>query len=158
MHTGNNIALIQQLFQRYPDIHFMIDSGTVNTAYQSQNTQHYTAIIGTESITTRAIKRIKTPFILSLDFDQHGQYMGDSELYENPHYWPDTLIIMTLNTVGTNEGIALKLLQHYRQQYPTKTFIAAGGVRHQQDLETLEKIGIEQVLVASALHHNQSLI
>lgn len=66
--------------------------------------------------------------------------------------WTENVIVMTLNRVGSANGVAIDLLSEFKRNFPKTNFIAAGGVRHVEDLAQLEKIGIKQVLVASALH------
>ncbi len=67
-------------------------------------------------------------------------------------FWPDNIIIMTLERVGSNFGPDLYKLEEFCRQYPNKNFIAAGGIRNILDLMALSEIGIHQALVASALH------
>ncbi|MGZ8223642.1 MAG: HisA/HisF-related TIM barrel protein, partial [Methylobacter sp.] len=59
---------------------------------------------------------------------------------------------MTLDRVGGNGGPDLKKLNDFCSRYPDKNFIAAGGIRNQKDLIALKETGIQQALVASALH------
>jgi phosphoribosylformimino-5-aminoimidazole carboxamide ribotide isomerase len=59
---------------------------------------------------------------------------------------------MTLARVGSNTGVDSEKLRFYQQTYPQIEFIAAGGVRNIADLQQLKAIGINSVLVASALH------
>jgi phosphoribosylformimino-5-aminoimidazole carboxamide ribotide isomerase len=66
--------------------------------------------------------------------------------------WPETIIIMTLNRVGSNQGPDLDKLNWFCSQYPHKHFIAAGGIRNTADLLALKQVGVQQALIASALH------
>ncbi|NOQ14442.1 MAG: nickel transporter [Methyloprofundus sp.] len=153
MQTGNNQKLIYSAIIHYPQLNFIIDCGSFQ-AYDTAS--NVTPIIGTESVDKHTLKDIKqqtNDFILSLDFCAQNKPMGDSALYQSPHLWPKQLIIMTLALVGKNNGPDLKKLQHYYNDYPEYNFIAAGGIRHRQDLIQLKKIGIQQALVASALHN-----
>jgi len=158
MDTGNNQSAISILLKRYPKLYFMIDSGGINTHYLSAFPHQYTPIIGTESVNLQALKIIHqqtNDFILSLDFSKNDQAMGDGILYNTSHLWPKELIIMSLNLVGKNTGPDLIKLTHYCHLYPQHNFIAAGGIRHQQDLQILKQSGIHQALIASALHHKK---
>lgn len=152
MGTGNNQKLIYATIAHYPQLNFIIDCGSLQAYDTAINA---TPIIGTESIDKQALKGIKqqtNDFILSLDFCAQDKPMGDSDLYQSPALWPKQLIIMTLGLVGKNSGSDLIKLQHYCRTYPEHHFIAAGGIRDKQDLVQLETIGIQQALVASALH------
>ncbi len=152
MGTSNNRSLINSLIKSYPQLDFIVDCGTQNTLSSMKNLQE---IIGTESVDKNTLKKIKqrtNNFILSLDYCTLGKPMGDPLLYNSPALWPKVLIIMSLGQVGKNSGPDLIRLQQYSNTYPDFNFIAAGGVRHKEDLIQLQEIGIQQVLVASALH------
>ncbi|MDF1582653.1 MAG: HisA/HisF-related TIM barrel protein [Methyloprofundus sp.] len=158
MGLGNNQYLINALFTRYPQLSFMVDSGSLKTPYTPLRNQQLTTIIGTESITTKTLaqeQQLKTDFILSLDFNSEHAIMGDAILYASPALWPKALIIMTLGLVGKNNGPDLEKLQYYCSTYPQHNFIAAGGIRHYEDLLQLKKLGIQQALIASALHNKK---
>lgn len=153
MGTGNNQRLINSVISHYPQLKFMVDCGTYNTYCTVPNC---IPLIGTESVgkdTLLGIKQHTNNFILSLDFCTQNKPMGEPALYRSPALWPKKLIIMTLGLVGNNSGPDLTRLHHYCYTYPEYDFIAAGGVRHKQDLVQLKKLGIQHTLVASALHN-----
>lgn len=156
MGTGDNQSLINAVFHRFPDLQFMIDDGYPNTAYTLAQYQQLTPVIGTESISMQDLSSLHTSkkdFILSLDFSAQQQQMGAAKLYENTGLWPQKIIIMTLARVGANRGPDLTKLKHFCHQYPLHTIIAAGGIRHYQDLLQLQQLGITTALVSSALHN-----
>jgi len=160
MKTGSNHVLINSLFNHYPDLTFIIDSGHVNLLIKPIQTHQFTPVTGTESINQQdlsALKQVTDNFILSLDFSAQEEKMGETQLYESPKLWPKQLIIMTLGLVGKNSGPDLTKLTHYRNRYPEHEFIAAGGIRDINDLLLLKQIGIETALVASALHNKNLL-
>jgi len=59
---------------------------------------------------------------------------------------------MTLAQVGGHQGPDYAKLRQFCSDYPDKNFIAAGGVRHADDLMQLQQIGVKQALIASSLH------
>jgi len=73
-------------------------------------------------------------------------------VFENPQRWPQRVIVMTLERVGSLEGPAGDRLREVRGAAPDKNVIAAGGVRDARDLDMLEALGMHAVLVASAIH------
>ncbi|MDC9729210.1 MAG: HisA/HisF-related TIM barrel protein [Methyloprofundus sp.] len=155
MGTGNNTACINTLFKTFPEIEFMVDCGVIKPNYQPlKNTQHI-PVLGTESFDSSALKSLEKNFILSLDFATDNLEMGKSILYNSPELWPKKLIIMTLALVGKNCGADLQKIKHYLQHYPNHNFIAAGGIRDLNDVMQLKNLGIQQALVASALHNRQ---
>jgi len=155
MGIGDNSACINALFRKFPQLHFIVDCGKAAPDYCPTNTSQYTAILGTESFSSEVLKKQPQNFILSLDFSAEDLPLGDALLYNTPSLWPKELIIMSLSLVGKNQGTDLQKITNYQQQYPQHTFIAAGGIRNLNDLQQLKKVGIQQALVASALHSKQ---
>lgn len=146
---GNHTALIQQTLARYPALTFWVDNGSQLTNVQPTQA-NYKTVIGTESQQQAAFIS-DMDFILSLDFKQQ-QPAGDMAWFTDARLWPQKVIIMTLNRVGSNAGPEIELLSTLRHQHPDKDLIAAGGVRNNADIETLKQLGISAVLVATALH------
>lgn len=152
-HQGEHNRLITEVLLRFPQITFWIDQG-----YQKhEGTQHpgnSLPVLGSESYRNETIpdlKAYKNNFILSLDYS-NSDALGAENLFSDPSFWPENIIIMTLERVGSNHGPDLNKLTNFCRQYPDKNFIAAGGIRNKQDLMALSEAGIHQALVASALH------
>lgn len=150
--VGNQCNLITQIAQKFPKITFWVDAG-----YQKAQDflPNYLAVLGSECFTDDnflEIVNFKKQFILSLDFGRNGEKLGSQKLFTQKNLWTENVILMTLNRVGSSQGTAIDLLEEFKRDSPKINFIAAGGVRNNDDLAQLAKIGIEQVLVASALH------
>ena len=63
------------------------------------------------------------------------------------------LIVLDLARVGTGQGVGTEsLCRRLVAAYPDVEVIAGGGVRDVADLKRLQDLGIQGVLVASALH------
>jgi phosphoribosylformimino-5-aminoimidazole carboxamide ribotide isomerase len=63
------------------------------------------------------------------------------------------LIVLDIARVGTGGGVpTLGLCEQIRRTLPTATILTGGGVRGIEDLRTLDRAGIDGVLIASALH------
>lgn len=68
-------------------------------------------------------------------------------------WWPQRVIAMTLDQVGSYEGPDLRTFERIRASVPAHTtVIGAGGIRDAQDLVRAERAGATAWLVASALH------
>jgi phosphoribosylformimino-5-aminoimidazole carboxamide ribotide isomerase len=150
---GNHDSLLDSVLQAYPAVDFWIDRGSVSSALQKR-AANYRPVLGSESLTDALLPELEgfnDRFILSLDFfcDEPS---GPQALFENSAWWPQQVIVMTLNRVGTMEGPDYRRLETYARSYPARKFIAAGGVRNRDDLVRLAKLGVERVLVASVLH------
>lgn len=145
--NGNNQALIDDLIATHPQITFWLDNGT---KIQHLKTQNYLPVIGSESQDTGEVPA-GTQMVLSLDFAP--DYIGPPALLENSFRWGQDIIVMSLDLVGKNAGVDTIRLADFCHKYPTKNFIAGGGVRHPADLLHLQQIGVAAALVASALHN-----
>jgi phosphoribosylformimino-5-aminoimidazole carboxamide ribotide isomerase len=62
------------------------------------------------------------------------------------------LIILSLEQVGTGSGPDWPLLRAARTAFPCSFLVAGGGVRSIGNLHTMNALGIDGVLIASALH------
>jgi phosphoribosylformimino-5-aminoimidazole carboxamide ribotide isomerase len=63
------------------------------------------------------------------------------------------LLVLDLKDVGTNTGGGTdELLRQIRARWPQITLVAGGGVRGVDDLRRLSDLGVDAVLLASALH------
>ncbi|MGZ8163981.1 MAG: HisA/HisF-related TIM barrel protein [Methylobacter sp.] len=151
---GGHEHLINKLLRRFPEIIFWIDRGYQQYNGDLKRPGNYVAVLGSESYQDENIQEIKafgSNFILSLDFSI-SETLGAKKLFSNQEFWPENIIIMTLDRVGGNGGPDLNKLNDFCSRYPDKNFIAAGGIRNQKDLIALKETGIQQALVASALH------
>lgn len=63
------------------------------------------------------------------------------------------MIVLDLSRVGVGAGVGTaELCQRLRTEFPELRLITGGGVRGLNDLRALASLGLEGVLVASALH------
>jgi phosphoribosylformimino-5-aminoimidazole carboxamide ribotide isomerase len=151
---GHNSVLLNDVLIAFPNIMFWIDGGYPLSNGDFQRLPNYRPVLGSESFhdgNISEIKKFKGNCILSLDYSAAGK-MGALTLFSNQDLWPENIIIMNLPNVGSNLGPNLDCLSAYRQHYPQQNFIAAGGIRDSQDLKLLSQMGINQALVATALH------
>jgi phosphoribosylformimino-5-aminoimidazole carboxamide ribotide isomerase len=151
-NQGDHNQLVNEVLTWYPQLTFWIDRGSQQ--FNKYSPENMRPVLGSESYrseTVAEIKSYKNNFILSLDY-LRSDALGAASLFSNPGFWPDNIIIMTLDRVGSNNGPDLEKLTEFCKQYPDKNFIAAGGIRHKLDLMALSEAGIHQALVASALH------
>jgi phosphoribosylformimino-5-aminoimidazole carboxamide ribotide isomerase len=154
-HQSDNGNLIYKVLRYFPDILFWVDSGYPLYSNKFRQLTNYLPVLGSESFqdnNTDEIKHFNNRFILSLDYSKTGK-MGAKALFSNEMLWPEQVIIMNLPRVGSNLGPDVEQLTAYCKQYPEKKIIAAGGIRNCTDLKALQCIGVDQALVASALHN-----
>lgn len=149
---GSHADLIQDVLNNFPEITFWIDAG-----YQKARTfpPNYLPVLGSECFADDnfgELVNFKNQFVLSLDYGATGEMLGAKKLCTQTEFWSDDMIVMTLNRVGSSQGADVQLLTQFKLNYPQKNFIAAGGIRSIDDVKQLDVIGIQQVLLASALH------
>ena len=164
--VGHHTELIVQIAENFPQLTLWIDSGIrkVNAralhATNPQISNRIKPVVGSENIANvqdyRAISdACESQHILSLDYSATSA-MGISALHSSARFWPDDTICMTLNAVGSTQGVdgerldALIKLNQARKK-PSRLY-AAGGVRDIDDIQQLNKRGITGVLIATALH------
>ena len=150
-HQGDHDHLITDMLICFPHILFWIDRGYQRFKKYPGN---YLPVLGSECYSDETVSELKAfnnHFILSLDYSM-SEALGAKSLFSDQDLWPETIIIMTLNRVGSHQGPDLDKLKWFCRQYPHKHFIAAGGIRNTADLQALKQVGVQQALIASALH------
>ena len=153
----SHAALIDTVLNMFPQVTFWLDVGYPLANRNLLTRTNFVAVLGSESFRDDTLAKLKSfgnAYILSLDFSIAGE-LGAKSLFKKTELWPERIIIMTLPRVGSNLGPDVEKLQYYRNLYPKKTIIAAGGVRNYNDLQELTEIGVDHALIATALHNGQ---
>lgn len=120
-------------------------------------------VLGTE---TAALKLIKSAaeyqVTVSIDIKQKKILSHDPDIPENPieaakiisEAGIEEIIVLNLDRVGTSSGIDFRLLMEMKNQVTGNTrIILGGGLKNEADLETLEKLGLDGAIVATAIHN-----
>lgn len=151
---GDQRAVLQTLVSHFPAYQFWVDAGARSVEITSTIPEHSCPVLGSES---HALADVcegldrRPDAVLSLDFDAEG-FIGDTRLLHASHHWPEDVIVMKLERVGSYAGPDIDCLERVRRCNPHRRYYAAGGIRHDWDLETLMTLGMTGVLVSSALH------
>lgn len=161
---GNNDGAIEVIIQAHPKLTIWLDCGigqtTARALYIGGNIR---PVVGSENIQNlqdyRAISyACQSKHVLSLDYNTTSA-MGIGELHDSARYWPDDTICMTLNAVGSNQGVDFErlnaLIELNAARKPYSRLYAAGGVRNLGDLQALDRMGLAGSLVATALHNGK---
>jgi phosphoribosylformimino-5-aminoimidazole carboxamide ribotide isomerase len=156
-HAGNHDPLLIKCCAHYPDTQFWIDHGG-KLSIAGNHPANYIPIIGSENLHPSQLSTLKgyhRPWVLSLDHNSQGR-MGPDSLFNDNQYWPNKIIAMSLNSVGSFSGPDWSLIARYQDHLgPQQQLIASGGVRDIEDLIKLQDTGIQHVLIASALHNKK---
>lgn len=155
IQSGNNFQIIEQLCSQYHDITFWIDAGfnSLDQIRHWHQIHNFRPVIGTESHKDidSLLGILKPDYILSLDF-KDNVLCGPDKILNQSENWPDDVIIMSLNTVGSQQGPDLNLINQIKLSGPRRHLYAAGGIRNQSDIMRLEQIGVQGALIATAFH------
>ncbi len=154
-----NLELLRLIANHHPNVRLLVDGGFSAPAQVTPllGQENVDIVLGSESIPDQAayialrgaIPAHRT--LLSLD-RKDGLPMGIQTLFSRPADWPDRVINMNLTHVGGVHGPDLAGLRELLSLVGSRQLLAAGGVRGPDDLEALSAIGINAVLVGSALH------
>jgi phosphoribosylformimino-5-aminoimidazole carboxamide ribotide isomerase len=154
MGTGSNLSLIRSLAARFPRVAFWVDQGRGHLQLADPTGLAWITVLGSESLDETGLASLSgrpDRMILSLDFSASG-LLGPKVLLEDDRYWPDRVIIMNLASVGGEHGPDWGRFEFFRRKWPERKFIAAGGVRDEDDLDRLASLGFTGALIATALH------
>jgi phosphoribosylformimino-5-aminoimidazole carboxamide ribotide isomerase len=156
MGLSPQMAVIEHLVATFPHLHFWMDCGLPPMQPDTDSTcDQLVSVIGSESMTEKTLTELAEtglPYILSLDF-RDGQLVGPKTILNTVELWPGRVILMNLTRVGSFDGPDFSEAARFIERYPVHHFVAAGGIRHGQDLDDLLEIGVAAVLVASAFHN-----
>lgn len=147
---------IATTMRAFPELQWWVDAGIRTTVQlEAWRALGVRPILASESLSDlqryQDLRAKDAQTLLSLDFFQEG-FRGPEALLEQPATWTTPTIIMSLPHVGSLQGPDFERLRQLRAQAPAQCFYAAGGVRHQADIDALAAAGAQGVLVASALH------
>lgn len=155
--TGHHANLIKDLQIKFPDLEIWLDAGfSTPEAIKGWNDTKIRLVLGSESLKSvddyQQLRAACHAYpILSLDFKSQA-FLGPQALLEDSDLWPNDLIVMNLDQVGSEAGPDFNLLRLIQNKSPQASICAAGGVRLAEDLVMLGKQNIAGVLIASALH------
>jgi len=153
---GNNDGTILQVKQAFPQVTLWLDNGIADvdtaTEWLQQGLGHLVLGSETQADTAIVCRFSEDPrVVLSLDF-REGEFQGPQTLLTQAHYWPQQVIVMTLDRVGSQLGPDLERLHTIKAIAEARAIYAAGGIRDAADLRAIANAGIAGALVASSLH------
>jgi phosphoribosylformimino-5-aminoimidazole carboxamide ribotide isomerase len=160
-------AVLRELMVALPGIELWLDAGFADAdaaatlgAQLAPHTPRIVPVFGSESLRSRAaLEDCRNRFgaagaVLSLD-RRDGRRLDPAGCWDAVASWPQRVIVMTLERVGSGAGPDLETMRELRRIAPATTLIGAGGVRSTDDLARGREAGAAAWLVASALHDLQ---
>lgn len=163
-------ALLQALLQAMPRLVLWLDAGFKDAgeaarllAELGEAGSRVVPIFASESLSSR--EALRACFAAdgtgnaqgALSLDRRGsQRLDPAGCWDAAELWPQRVIVMTLERVGSGAGPDLATMAELREKVPASTMlIGAGGVRSEADLLRAGEAGADAWLVASALHDLQ---
>lgn len=149
-------AVLAALTARHAGLSLWVDAGEATAQAVSRRALHGPGrpVVGSETVVSLDEGKVALAAggaVLSLDHGPEGS-RGPAALHEQPEFWPDEVIVMTLARVGAGQGPDFEKLRAVIARAGGRRVYAAGGVRDADDLARLADIGCAGVLLASALH------
>ncbi|MBN8441585.1 MAG: nickel transporter [Thauera sp.] len=156
------LAVLTRLLAALPGLSLWLDAGfadvsacaRVRAALGDQGAR-VTPVFASEALATADAARLALAdaggAILSLD-RRGGELMDRAGCWDDPALWPERVILMTLDRVGSFEGPDVATVRECARRAPRVILIGAGGIRDEDDLRIAEEAGAVAWLTASALH------
>jgi phosphoribosylformimino-5-aminoimidazole carboxamide ribotide isomerase len=158
MGQGDNRMAIAALCQQHSEQTFWLDAGFTRPDDVAclQEQHNIIPVFGSESLSSmddyQTLRRAAgKQCVLSLDY-LHDRFHGPVELEHRPDLWPDTVLVMELDRVGTGTGPHYRRLAEYTAEQRHYRIYTAGGVRGVDDLARLQEAHVNGALIATALH------
>lgn len=158
--NGSHAAQIKNIQKYFPDLEIWLDAGfKTSEAIEAWQNSKVRIVLGSESLVSidsykAMLNACRTAPILSLDF-KFGHFLGPEPLINDPQLWPNEVIVMTLDQVGSQSGPDLTQLKAIKNLWSVAAIYAAGGIRSVDDLNTLKAKNYTGALIASALHNGK---
>ena len=150
LNRGNNDHIVEYALKL--GFKVLVDVG--NKGVELSDSEHLNYVIGTEYLTNTSLVYGR---VLSIDMYRGKVILGGKKVELNSflrgisEFKLKTIIVISLDRVGTFKGPDFKSVIEVRRMYNGKLLVG-GGIRNLNDISTLEKLGVNGVLVASALH------
>lgn len=159
---GDNLAAIEKISLK---VKTLADIGVSKANEMAQLSDRIVPVLGTETASLETIEEAARSRNVVASIDMKGgkvlakdpELMATSpiELIGRLNGLQLTgIILLELDRVGTSSGLNLSFLKDAASA-SGHALILGGGVRGPEDLETLEKIGFQGALVATAVHNGK---
>jgi HisA/HisF family protein len=158
----------------FPQTRIRLDSGIRTASDWSATHKWVSPVLGTETLegpeVIRELREREVPFTISLDLRdgellgawQAWQPLGVRDAFDTLNFasllardWTHSLMLLDLDYVGEARGPSPRLceiIRNLKWEYPLLEILTGGGVRDERDLEQYQKLGVDGVLVSTALH------
>ena len=156
-------TLWRNLSDNFPHIEFWLDVGQhcLHWLTDFGHIRNLRPVIGTEAfndsdqVQSLLQELSSQQAILSLDY-KNNQLLGCRDLINRVKHWPNDVICLSIDQVGKQSGADTSIYQQLRQHIPRSCHVYwGGGMRNLKDIKHAKAIGLDGVLIATALHNQQ---
>ena len=141
--VGNHRKTLVEFCNAQPQLCVWLDAGTKNVSDVGQifSLQNVRVVVGTETLRDMAtlaalVDKYADLVVLSLDW-KGSEFLGPPEVLQRPDCWPSRVIVMTLDSVGRDQGPDLERLRDVVAAAGDRQVFAAGGVRSVAGFESV---------------------
>lgn len=160
MGSGDNLAVIREIATL---TRTMADIGISKLEDLNLLPGNVKPILGTETSSLKLIEEasLRRKIVVSIDMKNRGILSRDPLLAARApleildllnRLSPEAIILLELDRVGTSSGLDRDFLEK-AVAVSKHPLILGGGVRGEDDLHTLERLGFSGALVATAVHN-----
>ncbi|WP_423793234.1 HisA/HisF family protein [Methanocaldococcus indicus] len=143
---GNNLDIIVNL-----DINKIVDCGIRKREDYEKVKDLFTPILGLETLRDLTLLKEKD-IIVSLDFKNGKLLNYDLDFILSIVNKNVPLIILDISAVGTKRGLNLPLIKEVLDKTNNPIYVG-GGIKDLEDLEKCYNLGIDGVLIGTAIHN-----
>ncbi len=144
--NGNNLDIIKKIDFLYK----IVDFGIRDRKDYEKVREFFTPIIATETVKDISLFKEKDIFI-SLDFKNGKLLNYNLEDIINIINKNVPLIVLDISSVGSQRGVNIDLVNKIINIVNNPVYVG-GGVKGEEDIKTLEDLGVTGVLVGTAIH------
>jgi len=153
----NDVKINSFIIEKALEMNFQILADIGIEGLRRNDTEKLNYVIGTEYLENISILKKLRNRVISLDIEKFmiktkSRHYNINEIENILKELPvKKILVIFLDLVGTMSGIDIDFIKKIRNLY-TGELIVGGGVKNVQDLENLKNVGVNGVLIATALH------
>ena len=157
-NLGSNSKLIVNILKAFPNLKFLIDSGfdypsSVNNFcffLKKKNLSNYEIILGTEKLKNYNLRVFFMKHVCRISIDFNGFEKKWIRKIKKEKI-KSKLIFMFLKNIG-GRGVSVKEIKAILNNFPLNKCSVAGGISSVSDIKTLDRIGLDSVVVSTIIH------
>lgn len=155
MSVGENWSVIEYAVEKG----FSVFADIGRKGVSRSDEERLSFVMGTEYLYYPHELRLVCGRVSSLDMIERDVRFANTQLdlekvlraYKELGCWPRVLLVINLRRVGTMRGFDVDIAKTVRRHYGGR-LIVGGGISSAEEIKVLSEVGVEGVIVATALH------